>query len=144
MGRLRGMLGGSTANGPGSALADALEPTGPCPVCDYTLQAEAQAVGSFARAADHHAEFRAAFAAHPVGLCLPHFRSVLRQTPRHAAQLAEAHALRLSQATADLSEVIRKADYRYRDEARGGEFAAPRRSVEQAAGALPTQIKPPR
>jgi hypothetical protein len=144
MGRLRGMLGSGAANGPGSALADALEPTAPCPVCAYTLQAEAQVVGSFARAAEQHAEFRTAFAAHPVALCMPHFRSVLRQTTKHASQLAEAHAHRLAQATADLTEVIRKADYRYRDEVRGEEFAAPRRSVEQAAGALPTQIKPPR
>ena len=144
LGKLRGMLGSGAANGPGSVLADALEPTAPCPVCAYTLEAEAQAVGSFARAADHHAEFRTAFAAHPVGLCMPHFRSVLRQATKHAAQLAEAHAHRLARGTADLTEVIRKADYRYRDEPRGEEFAAPRRSVEQAASLLPTQVKPPR
>ena len=142
VGRLRGMIVGSASAGVGRALADALEPTGPCPVCEYTLQAEAQVVGSFARSLDEP-HFRMAFQSHRVGLCMPHFRAVLRLSTQTGA-LVQAHTNRLRRATAELKEVIRKADHRYHDEPRGEEFAAPRRSVEQAAGLLPTQLNLPK
>jgi hypothetical protein len=142
VGKLRGMLAGGAGDGMGRALADALEPAGPCPACEYSLKAEAHVIESFARSTDE-VHFRMAFAAHAVGLCMPHFRAVLRLA-NYAGALAEAHADRLRTATARLREVIRKSDYRYRDEPRGEEFTAPRRSVDQAAGTLPTQIKPPR
>ncbi len=142
VGKLRGMLAGSAGPTAGRALADALEPTGPCPVCEYTLQAEAQVVDSFARSLDE-VHFRMAYGSHRVGLCMPHFRSVLRLSTQTGA-LTQAHISRLRRAAAELKEVIRKADHRYHDEPRGEEFAAPRRSVEQAAGLLPTQLNLPK
>ena len=80
-----------------------------------------------------------------MGLCLPHFRKVLALTTQAPLLriLVQAQEAKLEKTLADLSEVIRKYDYRNKDEARGDEFKVPSRSVEQAAGTLPTQLNLP-
>ena len=83
--------------------------------------------------------FYAAYQDHPTGICLPHLRAVLRglSDPAPVAALVAAQAAILARTSAALAEVIRKNDYRFRQEPRGDEFQVPPRAVEQAAGSLP-------
>lgn len=138
---LRAAVGNSEV---GRSLAAALAPRAPCPACRQTLEIEAQAATSCA-AAFAGAEFLQAYAAHPMGLCLPHFRAVLpqiRELPTLRV-VAEAQAAHLVATSAQLSEVIHKYDYRFQREPHGAEFEAPARSVEQIGGRLPTQLNLP-
>jgi hypothetical protein len=135
-------------NNPGSdvgrALATELEPSAPCPACVYTANVEKDMAESFAGALAH-ADFLEALRHHEMGLCLPHFRKVLALVtqPPLLRILVQSHQAKLESTLADLSEVIRKYDYRNKDETRGDEFKVPARSVEQAAGSLPTQLNLP-
>ncbi len=125
----------------GPTLAAALEPQAPCPACEYTVKREKDLADAFARGLTH-GEFREAYRKHEVGLCLPHFRRVLRLLASDALVrvLVQAQRARMERTVAELAEVVRKYDYRYSDEPRGDEFKAPARSVEQAAGSLPTLL----
>ena len=122
----------------GSPIAEALEPQGGCPACAIAREAQRIYVGTFAGALTSGA-FLAAYRQHPSGICLPHLRAVLPAIPDAALveTLVEAHAALLERISADLAEVIRKHDYRFRDEPRGAEFDAVAQAVEQAAGTLP-------
>jgi uncharacterized protein DUF6062 len=138
-------LGGrATPDGLGHAIADAIEPSEPCPACRYASEMEQRMVGACA-AGLAYKRFREAYQAHDMGLCLPHFRTVLRRLAQQplVRVLASMQVAHLRRSRAHLAEVIRKGDYRYKDEARGDEYQAPARSVEQAAGRLPSQINPP-
>jgi len=132
MSRLKGIFGnGQTGASPGRALAAELEPTAPCPVCVYTLKREKDMVASFAGALSHD-DFLEAYRRHETGLCLPHLRQVLRldvDAPPVRA-LVRAQQAKLASTLADLSEVVRKYDYRNKGEAHGDEFKVPARSVE--------------
>jgi hypothetical protein len=139
-------LGGrATPDGLGRAIADAIEPSEPCPGCRYASDIEHRMVAACAVGLAYK-RFREAYQAHDMGLCLPHFRAVLRRLAQQpfVRVLVSMQVAHLRRARAHLSEVIRKGDYRYRDEARGEEYQAPARSVEQAAGRLPSQINLPR
>ncbi len=137
--RLRGRLGGnSSAARPGSAIAEAIQPSEGCPACAIARHSERVYTATFAGALAAGA-FLAAYRQHPTGICLPHLRAVLPliTDPALVQALVEAHAALLARISADLAEVSRKNDYRFRDEARGDEFQAPAQAVEQAAGTLP-------
>jgi hypothetical protein len=138
LGKLRGLVGNDPAPRPGSRLAQALEPAGGCPACTAMRKAERLYLGAFTKALTYSG-FLAAYRPHPTGICLPHLRAVLRSVPDAAlvATLAEAHAAILARTSAALAEVIRKNDYRFRQEPRGDEFRAPAWAVEQAAGSVP-------
>jgi hypothetical protein len=144
IGKLRAALPGTTSGREtGQAIAAALQPQEACPACMYTLEVEHRLVGAFAKETTS-ADFMSAYERHPVGLCLPHLRAVLTAIPDKPMlrRLLRAYDARLATTCAELQEVIRKHDYRYRSEPHGSEFAAPARSVEQAGGLLPTQINP--
>ncbi len=146
--RLQSFLGsaGSENNGTelGRTLARELEASAPCPVCEYTVKLEESMAGAFAKGLAHPS-FIQAYRHHNMGLCLPHFRQVLRLVSApdllHAA--VQVQKACLTRTCAELAEVIRKNDYRYVDEPRGEEFQAPARSVEQAWGTLPTHLSLP-
>ncbi len=146
-GGLRGMLAGLRGQGSeaGRALAAALEPSAPCPGCRQTVEVEAQAVSACIVALANPA-FLEAYRRHPMGLCLPHFRAVLRRLgdPALLRALIDAQIAHLAATSADLAEVARKYDYRFHREPHGAEFEAPVRSVEQISGRLPTQVNPPK
>jgi hypothetical protein len=145
MSKLKGFFGsGQTGITPGRTLAAELEPTAPCPVCLLTLKREKDMVASFAGALAHD-DFLEAYRQHETGLCLPHFRQVLRvdiDAPAVRA-LVRAQEDKLASTLAALSEVVRKYDYRNMGESHGDEFKVPARSVEQAAGSLATQLNLP-
>lgn len=136
--RLRG-------NNPGNALADALEPTATCPACRQVDRLTDEATRAFAPSLANP-DFLAAFRAHATGICLPHLRQTLRHAAEaaHVALLLEIQEAKLAAACADMAEVIRKNDYRFKHEEKGPEFEAPARAVEQAAGRLSTQLNPPK
>jgi len=136
--RLRGLMGGGGGARPGARLAAALEPQAGCPACAVARETQRVVIGTFAGALASGA-FLAAYRQHPTGVCLPHLRAVLATIPDSAliGALVEAHAALLARISTDLGEVIRKHDYRFRDEARGAEFEAVVQAVEHAAGTLP-------
>jgi hypothetical protein len=143
--KLEHLMGtGTSGTQAGRALAQALEPEGPCPACRHLVQVETQAVAACATALSQPG-FREVYTQHPLGICLPHFRAVVAQLsdPTVLQAVVQTQAAHFRQTHAELGEVIRKFDYRYQDEARGPEFQAPGRSVEQAAGRLPTQLNLP-
>ena len=139
LGMVQKALGGrSNYDGLGRAIADALEPSEPCLACRYASEIEQRMVTACAAGLAYR-RFREAYQAHDMGLCLPHFRVALRRVVQQplVSTLVGMQVAHLRRSRADLAEVIRKGDYRYRDEARGEEYQAPARSVEQAAGRLP-------
>jgi hypothetical protein len=129
----------------GRALADALDPTEPCPACRYTLDFEKRTRASCAEGFANQ-DFMAAYDRHEMGLCLPHFRQVLRLVGQSALvrALAQSQKTKWARTSTELAEVIRKSDYRYTSEPRGAEFKAPARSVEQVGGRLSTQLNLPK
>jgi hypothetical protein len=145
MEKLQKLFGNNSAGSDlGRTLSAELEPSAPCPACIYTINIEKDLAESFAGALAH-ADFLEALRHHEMGLCLPHFRKVLALTtqPPFLRILVQVQQTKLETTLADLSEVIRKYDYRNTTETRGDEFKVPPRSVEQAAGSLPTQLNLP-
>ena len=71
------------------------------------------------------------------GLCLPHFRQALTQVRDKAVFEALVDALRaIWERLADqLSEIVRKADYRFQDESPGEESGASLRAIAALVGA---------
>ncbi|HYO49705.1 MAG TPA: DUF6062 family protein [Chloroflexia bacterium] len=132
-------------DGLGRAIADAIESSGPCPACLYASEIEHRMVAACA-AGLAYKRFRETYQAHDMGLCLPHFGAVLRRLPQQqlVSALVGMQVAHLRRSRAHLAEVIRKGDYRHKDEERGEEYKAPARSVEQAAGRLPSQVNLPR
>jgi len=129
----------------GRTLARELEPAAPCPACDYTLKLEGSMAGAFAKGLAHR-EFMDAYRRHEMGLCLPHFRQALCliSAPGLLQAAVQAQEACISRTCTDLTEVIRKNDYRYIDEPKGPEFQAPARSVEQVWGTLSTHLNLPK
>lgn len=145
MSKVRMILGSGRgdANKPRD-LAEMLEPRLPCPACRYMSEHEMSWARSFLEGLAHH-EFAEAYRKHEIGLCLPHFRKVLRAAKEEVLPiLVQMQRAKLESTAADLSEVRRKNDYRYSGETQGIEYKAPGRSVEQVAGKLPTQLNWPR
>jgi hypothetical protein len=123
--------------GVATRVARALAPRGRCPACRHAEEAEARLLGSLL---DHlgDAEFGAAFAA-SAGLCLPHFRQAAARGARtgraeSVRRLAERQLRLLRQLGAELGEVIRKHDDRFRHEPWGAERDAPARAIRLVVG----------
>ena len=114
---------------PSSALADALEPTGPCLACALMDDAEGRYCSVIVRYLDNE-RFMTAFH-QSAGLCLPHVRLVLRQT----ASNAQAEAFMAVQRPkwealhAELREFIRKYDINNADEVMGEEGDSWKRAI---------------
>jgi hypothetical protein len=129
----RGFLSGG-AKSAGSALADKLEATGPCKVCDQVQEAEARFLLILSRHLGDPAIAEAYSASD--GLCLPHFRIGLR-----AAESAEAAEGLIGvqreiwmRRKAELEEFIAKQDYRRSGEALGSEGTSWSRAAAWTAG----------
>jgi hypothetical protein len=72
------------------------------------------------------------------GLCLPHIEGALRSAPRQAyGFLVEAESEKLNRLLGELSEIIRKNDYRFRDEPWGAERDAWVRATGKLKGEKP-------
>ncbi|GAB4522989.1 MAG: hypothetical protein OHK0046_36290 [Anaerolineae bacterium] len=95
-------------------LADALEPVQSCPACDVMTRTEADYSSILADQITDE-RLQAAYRGSE-GLCLPHFRLVLRANPAHAPRCVEIQQAIWAHLRADLEEFIRKSDFQHRDE----------------------------
>ncbi len=114
-----------------SPLSHALEATGPCLACEVLAQSErdyTQAIGRYVDEADMEAAYKQSD-----GLCLPHFRLALRETP-HQERLTAIQMSHWSKLKADLQEFIRKNDFNFRDEAMGAEGDSWLRAIARMSG----------
>jgi hypothetical protein len=110
----------------------------PCPACHYKEQALLRLISSL-RQALLDASFYTQFAASN-GLCLDHFRLAcqlkLPGTPAGdwLTMVRSAQLTCLQRLDGQLGELIRKHDYRFRDEARGAEMLSWKRAAGLVAG----------
>ena len=139
--RRRPLLGGLTArlrpgvDGSRVAGNPHLAPTAPCPACDVLAKTEEMLVSTLLDSLGE-AAFRDTFAASD-GLCLPHLRQALgRATNERAfAALRDAALAQEERLLAQLREIIRKHDYRFREQLVGEERGAGERAARHVAGA---------
>lgn len=105
-----------------------------CPACRIQRESEQRYLGALLESlADP--EVSAAFK-RSEGLCLAHVLDALRHGGAGVEQVVAHSHRRIAELLGHLDEVIRKEDYRFRDEARSpAERAAPRQAVAWAAGA---------
>jgi hypothetical protein len=118
-------------------LEQALETLSPhhsCPACEQEESSRRAAVSVLASALNDPA-FADAFQA-SAGLCLPHLRHVLEdiRDPLSLEILLSTSRANLSTLQLELAEIIRKNDYRYRDEVFGPEGDAWKRAVAVVVG----------
>ncbi|RME72047.1 MAG: hypothetical protein D6784_14150 [Chloroflexi bacterium] len=129
-----GRLFGQRQTGGGDALADELSPQTDCPVCALTRTTEAR----YIRALLDHLPELLPYYQNSHGLCLPHFRQVLRQTqdPTTFNHLRRAQQAAWKRLQHHLREFIRKNDHNVR-EPFGVEGDSWLRAIEAIAGARP-------
>ncbi|MFN3284711.1 MAG: DUF6062 family protein [bacterium] len=126
----------------GAALHHALRPAAPCPACLHRQRMEEVYVASLL---EHSAdpEVRQALAG-PAPLCLPHLllAASLVRSPEHLTRLLEDQRQALARLEADLSELVRKHDYRFRHEGLTPEQGASwTRALEVLSGRDPNEIR---
>lgn len=119
---------------PASVLARMVKPEGPCPACRVAEEAEDRYLSSLLQHVDspeiRRAVERSSF------LCLPHLTAALQRadSPDLARVLLEVAEAKLARLQHDLSELIRKRDYRFAHEPRGEEQTAWFRAVWHLVG----------
>lgn len=138
--RLSSLLG-SPAEGsrPGPASAA----TASCPACAHLAETEAVLTRTLVQELGD-AEFRERYE-QSSGLCRPHLGPALDAAPSAAVfdTLRDAAVRQEETLVRQMDEIIRKHDYRYRDEVAGEERGAAHRAVAHAIGArnaLPIQL----
>ncbi len=109
----------------------------PCPACQQQAKIEARLVSSL-REALAEPTFYAQFSASS-GLCLAHFQLACELKPLDAPAtwlplLRQAQLLCLQRLDAQLGELIRKHDYRFKDEAQGHEMLSWKKAAGLVAG----------
>jgi hypothetical protein len=111
-----------------------LESKGPCPTCRHQLLVEESYLGTLWRYLDD-AALTAALRASP-GLCLPHLRQALPGAPDAAAlrRLIDIEIECLGRLRAELRELTRKFDHRFKHEPVGPEGDAWLRAIDQVSG----------
>ncbi len=118
-----------------SQAISALKPQAPCPACQHRDIIEEHIVRNLLEHLEQP-EFAAALG-RSAGLCLPHLRQALDQGGHHTAKatLLAAQQTIWAALQRDLTEYVRKNDYRFADEDMGDEGTGPRRAIEGFAGA---------
>jgi hypothetical protein len=105
---------------------------GNCPACRAQTEAEERFLSALL--AISAADARAVNGSQ--GVCLKHVRAALRRGGPGAERVLQQTRSAIERLLADLGEVIRKEDYRFRDEPRtDAERTAPSRAVARVAGA---------
>lgn len=123
------LLGSGSSN-----LANRLEPTGECMACQALERAESQHVNSIAEFITEQQLYDAY--ATSDGLCLPHFRQVLRATPdsHRADMLTQLQLPKWRALKAELDMLADKYDVNHADEAVGAEADSWRRALIMVSG----------
>lgn len=119
------------------ARRELTEASAPCPACRKKEQSVERLIVSLREALADTA-FYTAFSASS-GLCLPHFQLACELRPLDGADtwlplLRNAQLGCLQRLEGQLAEMIRKHDYRFRDEARGSEMLSWQRAAGMVAG----------
>ncbi len=111
-----------------------LEPQGPCLACRHQLLVEESYLGTLWRYLDDEALTAALRASS--GLCLPHLRQVLPGAPDAAAlqRLIQIQLECLGRLRAELRELTRKFDHRFKHEVIGAEGDAWLRAIAIVSG----------
>ncbi len=124
--------GGADSAGP--ALAERLEPAMPCLACELRNGSERSYVRVLSEYVDD-TQLQDAYRASE-GLCLPHFRQVLRlvTNPEQLQLFANIQATIWRKLKADLNEFIEKNDHRRAHEPMGAEGDSWQRAVRRMAG----------
>lgn len=130
-GRLRSALGGSRAGG-----ADVGTPRRPCPACELRRESEAALIRTLVDRLRDDDAMRSAYEASE-GLCIPHLRRALAASGDAVAfGCLRDRAVRTEETLlGHLNEIVRKHDYRNRQEPSGEEKGAAARTVVHVAGA---------
>jgi len=138
--RLAEMFGGLHRPDGGSAKVDLGVARIPCPACELRRESENSLIRTLVTALDD-ADTRARYVTSD-GLCIPHLRRALAQVKgRDAFACLRDHALdRQDALLGHLNEIIRKHDYRHREEPSGEEKGAAIRAVRHVAG-IPEPIR---
>jgi hypothetical protein len=133
--RRAGVLGGLRRSGTRSRPA-ARRASGTCPACRVQRDAEARYLDALLELLVEAQDEVATALVRAGGLCLLHAeRTLTRRGPAAERALAATQAA-LGRLVELLDEVIRKEDYRFRDEPRSAaERAAPAQAIASAAGA---------
>lgn len=113
------------------------EALSPCPACQQSNEALTRFVFSLRQALPDPSFYTLFLSSH--GLCLPHFHLSCTLKPLTASetwlpQLRKAQLTIIQQLEAQLSELIRKHDYRYKNEARGIEMTSWQRAAGLVSG----------
>ncbi len=127
-------LSWSLSSSEGVAQADRLMPQGPCPACAQQEEMERIYLHALLRHLDD-ARLQTAFAGSS-GLCLSHLRQALRQAEDNAQRkaLLDLQGAIWQQLLAELTEFIRKNDYRFRGEGFGPEGDSWLRALASISG----------
>jgi hypothetical protein len=115
----------------------ALTPKAVCPACEQLEISTDIILSTFVESLDKE-EFVQAFRSSS-GLCLPHFRQSLERVRKeeHSQTLLAIEWNKLKNLSTELAEIIRKNDYRFREEEFGEERDAWLRVIGVAAGEQP-------
>jgi hypothetical protein len=118
-----------------AALASRLEPQAACPACVWAEKMEGIYLDVFISNLLGEEGLLAAYRSSD-GLCLPHFRQVLSRVREERAfeALIDAQRAIWERLVGDLSEFIRKSDYRFRHESWGEERDAWLRAIAALTG----------
>ena len=124
----------SDSGGGVSPVSSALEPAGPCLVCELLAKTEKDyilAMGQYVAEEALQEAYRQSD-----GLCLPHFRLVLGEIhdPAQQNRLVSFQMSHWKKLKAELSEFIRKNDFNYAHEAMGEEADSWQRAIRQLCG----------
>lgn len=112
----------------------------PCPACELREESETSLIRTLVGALDD-AEGRTRYQTSD-GLCIPHLRRALGQAKRSETfSCLRDHALaRQEVLLGHLNEIVRKHDYRHREEPSGEEKGAAARAVRHVAG-IPEPVR---
>ncbi len=132
--RVRTTLGATPPSEATTELVTELAPRKPCLVCRIRDNMEAVYIRNLLAALDNP-EIGDALR-DGAGLCLPHFRQALQQVPDEATftTLVEIQLNAWERLQHELSEFIRKHDYRFQDEGMGTEGDSWIRALAQISG----------
>ncbi len=109
----------------------------PCPACDAQTEAQGRYVHALADGLEN-AEVLDALES-DAGLCVPHVEQLLAfASPANAPRLRLREIERLAALQAELEEIVRKNDHRFRGEAWGPEKDAWRRALDKLKRDTPT------
>ena len=109
-------------------------PDAPCPACTAQQEADRRYVRALAAGLEHPTAQTIVWSALKThaGLCVPHVEQIAAAaTPFSAMRLLKVESERLETLQAELEEIIRKNDYRFRGETWGEEKNAWKRALEK-------------